>query len=136
MKTYDSIRKTVCKAIPAMLLGVALIFSSGQVASAQILNDITRRAKNAAETRIKMGADRAVHKAMDKAEDAAKKGVKNAADNASSKKSKSSSSNVPEGRSGGAKAGNGSTWYVSGTGSNKNDGRSPKRRQVYPRRAG
>ena len=126
MKTYDSIRKTVCKAIPAMLLGVALIFSSGQVASAQILNDITRRAKNAAETRIKMGADRAVHKAMDKAEDAAKKGVKNAADNASSKKSKSSSSNVPEGRSGGAKAGNGSTWYVSGTGSNKNDGRSPE----------
>ena len=48
MKTYDSIRKTVCKAIPAMLLGFALIFSTGQVASAQILNDITRRAKNAA----------------------------------------------------------------------------------------
>ena len=126
MKTYDSIRKTVCKAIPAMLLGFALIFSTGQVASAQILNDITRRAKNAAETKIKMGADRAVHNTLDKAGKAIEKGAKNAADKASSKKSNTSSSNVPEGRSGGAKASNGSTWYVSSAGSNKNDGKSPE----------
>ncbi len=126
MKTYDSIRKTVCKAIPAMLLGFALIFSTGQVASAQILNDITRRAKNAAETKIKMGADRAVHNTLDKAGKAIEKGAKNAADKASSKKSNASSSNVPEGRSGGAKASNGSTWYVSSAGSNKNDGKSPE----------
>ena len=105
MKTYDSIRKTVCKAIPAMLLGFALIFSTGQVASAQILNDITRRAKNAAETRIKMGADRAVHKTLDKAEKAVEKSVKNAADNSSAKKSKSSTSNVPEGTESGYELG-------------------------------
>ena len=128
MKTYDSIRKNACKAIPALILGIALMFSTGNVASAQILNDITRRAKNAAETRIKMGADRAVHKTMDKAEKAVEKGVKNAADNASAKSSKSTSSKVPEGRSVKSKGAgnNGSEWYVSAAGSNKNDGKSPE----------
>ncbi|MBR5661466.1 MAG: DUF1565 domain-containing protein [Bacteroidales bacterium] len=126
MKTYYSIRKTVCKAIPAMLLGFALLFSTGQVASAQLLNDITRRAKNAAETKIKMGADRAVHNTLDKAGKAVEKGAKNAVDNAGAKSSKSGSSQVPEGRSKAVKAGNGSTWYVAASGSNKNDGKSPE----------
>lgn len=127
METYNSIRKTVCKAIPAMLLGVALLFSTGQVASAQLLNDITRRAKNAAETKILMGADRAVHKTLDKAEKSVEKGAKKAVSNTAAKGSKSSAASVPEGRSGGAKArSGGSTWYVSTAGSNKNDGHSPE----------
>ena len=114
MKTHGSI----LKAFPAVLLGFALLFSNGVPASGQILNEITRRAKNAAETRIKMGADRAVNKALDKAEKAVEKGVQNAAENVSASAS----------GSGGAtgKENNGSKWYVSSTGSNKNDGRSPE----------
>ena len=125
MKTNISLTKSL-KALATLVLGASLMLSTGAPTSAQILNDITRRAKNAAETRIKMGADRAVHKTLDKAEKAVEKGAKNAVDNAGSKGSKSGSSKVPEGRSAAAKAGNGSTWYVAPSGSNKNDGQSPE----------
>ena len=129
MKTNISLTKSL-KALATLVLGASLMLSTGAPASAQILNDITRRAKNAAETRIKMGADRAVHKTLDKAEKAVEKGAKNAVDNAGARGSKSGSSKVPEGRSSSAKAGNGSTWYVATSGSNKNDGKSPDSTRV------
>ncbi|MBR1927229.1 MAG: DUF1565 domain-containing protein [Bacteroidales bacterium] len=118
-------RISILKLFGIAFLGASLMFSTGPSASAQILNDITRRAKNAAETKIKMGADRAVHNTLDKAGKAVEKGAKNAADNASAKKSSSSSSSVPEGRSSASNA-KGGSWYVSSAGSNKNDGRSPE----------
>ncbi|MBR5175635.1 MAG: DUF1565 domain-containing protein [Bacteroidales bacterium] len=125
MKTSISLTKSL-KALATLVLGASLMFSTAAPASAQILNDITRRAKNAAETKIKMGADRAVHKTLDKAEKAVEKGAKNAIDNAGAKGSKSGSSKVPEGRSAAVNTGNGSTWYVASSGSNKNDGKSPE----------
>ncbi len=118
MRTNHSVHVNAIKAIPAMFLGLMLIFSTGPAASAQILNDITRRAKNAAETKIKMGADRAVHNALDKAGKAVEKGAKNAAEKAAAK---ASGSNGAEGREN-----NGGEWYVSASGSNRNDGKSPE----------
>ena len=126
MKTYISLTKSL-KAMATLVIGASLLFSTGAPASGQILNNIARRAKNAAETKIMMGADRAVHNTLDKAEKSVEKGVKNAAGNSSAKKSKSSAASVPEGRSGGSKVkGSGTTWYVSTNGSNKNDGQSPE----------
>lgn len=126
MKTHISLTKSL-KAMATLVIGASLLFSTGAPASGQILNNIARRAKNAAETKIMMGADRAVHNTLDKAEKSVEKGVKNAAGNSSAKKSKSSAASVPEGRSGGSKVkGSGTTWYVSTNGSNKNDGQSPE----------
>ena len=119
--------KTFSKNILCAMLALAAASAVSVPAQAQLLNDIARRAKNAAETRTKMAADRAVHKTMDKAEDALKKGAKGAV-----RGKKKGNPNAPGGKFStrpAAAAGTASSnaiYYVSENGSNKNDGLSPE----------
>ena len=117
--------------LPALMLSAALIFSFGVPARAQLLNDIAKRAKSAAESKVKMEAGKAVNKALDKAADKVTKGAENAVDKAAAKATGSGgrsrsqagpAATVTDLDGGGENSG--TVWYVSSEGSNKNDGQS------------
>lgn len=116
--------KTITKHILRAMLTVAAACTVSIPVNAQLLNDIARRAKNAAETRAKTAADRAVHKTLDKGEDAVKKGAKNAV-----KGNKKGNPNAPGNKfsaNANSPAAAGAIYYVSAAGSNQNDGLSPE----------
>ncbi len=114
MRTYHHLFKS----LSAMILGMALIFSTGAPASAQSLKDITKKAKEAAAQKIRMETDRAVTNTKEKAAQTVEDVVKGAADNTVATLSGSGGAAGNEN--------NGAKWYVSSTGSNKNDGKSPE----------
>lgn len=88
-----------------------------------LINQIGRRAKNAAKTRVTMGADRAIQRTLDKAEDSIEKGVRDAAKGRNKGRGHAP---VANGNSG-VIAGNDAIYYVcESTGSNKNDGLTPQ----------
>lgn len=109
--------KTFTTGIIRAMLAVAVACAVAVPADGQLLNDIARRAKNAAESKVKTAADKAVHKTLDKVEDAAGKGTEGV--------SKGKGNAPVAGADGKIPAGNGTIWYVSAAGSNQNDGRTP-----------
>lgn len=113
------------KVAAAMAVMCCLSFNS----HAQLLNDIARRAKNAAKTRTEMAASKAVNRGLDNAEKKIEKTVRDAATSShKSSGSKSHSSNNGNDASSvsSTEIPSGTTYYVSAQGNNQNDGKSPE----------
>lgn len=108
------------KALGAVL-ALSLSLSVNMPAQGQnLLNQLGKRAKNAATTRTTMGVDRAIQKGLDKAEGVIEKGANNAPNGHGGK------SQAPVVSNGAVAANtNGAIYYVSESGNNKNDGLSP-----------
>ena len=116
MKMSVNIKKTL-----GALLALSLSLSMNMPAQGQnLLNQLGKRAKNAATTRTTMGVDRAIQKGLDKVEDAVEKGANDAM---RGRGGKGQAPVVSNGRV--ASGNNGTIYYVSESGNNKNDGLSP-----------
>ena len=101
------------------VLALTLSLSVNTTAEGQnLLNQLGKRAKNAATTRTTMGVDRAIQKGLDKVEGAIEKGANDAINGRGGKAPAVSNGRVS------ANA-NGTIYYVSESGNNKNDGLSP-----------
>ncbi len=108
-------------------LALAAALSSGLDADAQgLMKDIGKRAKNATEQRVKTAADRAVQGTLDKAENAVEQSTKAAAAQSQQGAAFGKAENAATSGNAAAAAASGEIFYVSRSGNNRSDGKTPQ----------